>query len=390
MRKLCVVTGARSDYGLLYWLLKEIESDSELELQIIVTGMHLSHEFGNTYQRIIDDGFHINEKIEMLLSSDTAVGVTKSIGLGVISFADAFQRLQPDCVILLGDRFETLAAAQAAFIAKIPIAHIHGGEVTMGAYDDGIRHSITKMSHIHFVATEKYKNRVVQLGERPENVHHVGAMVLDSLHNMTFLTKTELEQRLQMSFQDKIFAITYHPETLSSSGSTVSDSFGQLLEALKIYPSVSLVFTKANADTDGRIINDMIDDFCAHHPHAKGFVELGFENYLSLLNMADLVIGNSSSAIIEAPYFKVPSVNIGDRQTGRVFSESIVNSAPYTTEILAAIQKSQSEVLREKILKMPLLYGRDRVAPHIVKVLKNTDMKQIIQKEFYDVGVGWT
>lgn len=383
MRKLCVVTGARSDYGLLYWLLKEIKADPILDLQLVVTGMHLSHEFGNTYQRITDDGFNIDEKVEMLLSSDTAVGITKSIGLGVIGFADAFQRVQPDCVILLGDRFETLAAAQAAFIAKIPIAHIHGGEVTMGAYDDGIRHSITKMSQIHFVATEVYRNRVIQLGEQPNNVHHVGAMVVDSLHNMKFLEKSELEQRLQISFQDKIFVVTYHPETLGCA--TVSDSFAQLLEALKSYPAVSLVFTKANADTDGRVINDMIDNFCAHHAHAKSFVELGFENYLSLLNIADLAVGNSSSAIIEAPYFRVPSVNIGDRQKGRILSDSIANCVPNTADILIAIQESQSEVLKEKISKMSLLYGSEAVAPRIVNILKNINMKNIIQKQFYDI-----
>ena len=383
-QKICVITTSRSEYGLLYWLMKEIQADPDLELQIIVSGMHLSHEFGLTYKRIEQDGFEIAEKIEMLLSSDTSVGITKSIGLGVIGFADAFERIKPNAVIVLGDRFETLAAAQAAFIAKIPLIHIHGGELTQGAYDDGIRHSITKMSHLHFVATETYRNRVIQLGEQPSSVFCVGAMVLDSIKHIKLKTKIELESALGLTFKRQSILVTYHPETLSSM--PVQDSFNSLLTVLADKQESTILFTKANADSNGRIINDMIDDFCKMHDNARGFIELGHENYLSLLNQVDLVIGNSSSGIIEAPYFRVPTVNIGNRQLGRYQYESIINCEANSESIEKGITAAVSKEHRNTISSMVLINEQDKIALQIIKIIKKTELTTLLNKKFYDMN----
>jgi UDP-N-acetylglucosamine 2-epimerase (non-hydrolysing)/GDP/UDP-N,N'-diacetylbacillosamine 2-epimerase (hydrolysing) len=383
-KKICIVTGSRCEYGLLYWLMKEVKSDPTLTLQLIATGMHLSPEFGLTYKKIMEDGFIIDEKVEMLLSSDTAVGITKSIGLGVIGFADAFARLKPDMVVLLGDRFETLAAAQAAFIAKIPIAHIHGGELTLGAYDDGIRHSVTKMSHLHFVATPTYRDRVIQLGEASSNVFHVGAMVLDSISQLSLLNKCELEKKLEITFKQFIFAVTYHPETLGESA--VRDDFGELLKALAHFQDSTFIFTKGNADSDGRVINEMIDDFCAQHPQSsKAFVQLGHHHYLSLLSVADVCVGNSSSGIIEVPYFKIPTVNIGDRQKGRVRPLSVLDCQANDKSITNCIQKALSKEFHQKISNMDLPYGEGPVAKKIVDVIKKTDLTHLVRKNFCDM-----
>ena len=378
------MTGARADYGLLYWLLKEAKFDTDITLQIIASAMHLSPEFGLSFKKIEEDGFIIDDKIEMLLSSDSAVGITKSIGLGVISFADVLARLQPNIIVLLGDRFETLAAAQAAFISKIPIAHIHGGELTFGIYDDGIRHCITKMSHLHFVAKKEYRDRVIQLGENPDTVFHVGAMVLDSLQNYALLKKNELEILLDIKFRKYSFLITYHPETLGAFSSR--EQFFKLLDALAMFEDATLIFTKSNADTDGRIINTMIDEYCVKNEgRAKGFVEVGHKNYLSLLSVVDICIGNSSSGIIEAPYFKTPTINIGDRQKGRVRCDSILDCLPDTQAIVSGIQKALSNDFQEKIKMMSLPYRKDSVASKIIDILKKVDLSNLIKKQFYDI-----
>lgn len=382
-KKICVITSSRSEYGLLYWLMKEIQNDPDLDLKIIVSGMHLSHEFGLTYKRIVQDGFDITEKVEMLLSSDSSVGVTKSIGLGVIGFADAFERVNPDVIIVLGDRFETLSAAQAAFIAKIPLVHIHGGELTQGAYDDGIRHSITKMAHLHFVATPAYRNRVIQLGEQPHTVFNVGPMVLDSIKNLQLKTRIELENELKISLKDKIFLTTYHPETLSNI--STEDAFNSLLAVLADKKECTILFTKANADTNGRIINEMIDGFCHLYDNAKGFTELGHLNYLSLVNHAALVVGNSSSGIIEAPYFRVPTVNIGERQKGRYQFESIINCDVDSHSIQNAITTALSKEHMNRIAIMLLPSEQQKIAPQIVEILKKTNLAQLLKKQFYDI-----
>ncbi|MBI2791857.1 MAG: UDP-N-acetylglucosamine 2-epimerase (hydrolyzing) [Gammaproteobacteria bacterium] len=383
-KKICIVTGSRSEYGLLHWLMKEVKSEPTMTLQLIATGMHLSHEFGLTYKKIMEDGFIIDEKIEMLLSSDTAVGITKSIGLGVIGFADAYARLKPDMVILLGDRFETLAAAQAAFIAKIPIAHIHGGELSLGAYDDGIRHSVTKMSHLHFVATPSYRDRVIQLGEDPENVYHVGAMVIDSISQLSLLKRAELEKKLDLTFRKLIFAVTFHPETLGKG--SPREEFGELLKALSYFQDTTFIFTKGNADSDGRVINDMIDDFCKDNPHSsKAFLQLGHHHYLSLLSIADVCVGNSSSGIIEVPYFNIPTVNIGDRQKGRVRPISVLDCQANEASITACIQKALSKEFRQEIFNMQHPYGEGPVAKKIVSIIKKSDFTNLIRKNFCDL-----
>uniref|UniRef100_A0A0Q9YZP1 GDP/UDP-N,N'-diacetylbacillosamine 2-epimerase (Hydrolyzing) n=1 Tax=Candidatus Berkiella aquae TaxID=295108 RepID=A0A0Q9YZP1_9GAMM len=381
-KKIAVVTGARwntvcsSD-------LKQIHADPALTLQLIVTGMHLSPEFGLTYQQILDDGFMIDAKVEMLLSSDSPVGITKSVGLGVIGFADAYARLQPDIIVLLGDRFEILAAAQAALIAKIPVAHIHGGELSFGAIDDAMRHSISKMSHLHFVACEDYRRRVIQLGENPERVFNTGAMVLDAMVDLPLLSKAQLSQALSVTFKQNNFLITYHPETLGRLSS--KDAFAELLEALSPLADCTLIFTEANADADGRIINEMIKAFCKAHQDAYSFQALGQLRYLSLLKQVDVMIGNSSSGIIEAPYFKIPTVNIGHRQAGRIMPKSVIHCQPAAQEIKQAIQHAMSQQHHQAMETMALPYGQGSVSPKIIDVLKRTDLAALNPKQFYDI-----
>ncbi len=382
-KKIAVVTGARSEYGLLSHLLKQLREDAAFCLQLIVTGMHLSPEFGLTAQQISNDGFIIDEKVEMLLSSDTAVGITKSIGLGVIGFADAFARLKPDMLILLGDRFETLAAAQAALIAKIPIAHIHGGELSLGAIDDAIRHSISKMSTLHFVACEEYRRRVIQLGEHPESVFNTGAMVLDAIADLPLFTKAQLTNDLGIHFRQQNFLITYHPETLGVLSS--EKAFAELLTALTSFTQTTLIFTEANADTDGRIINQMLHAFCHEHEHAYCFQALGQQRYLSLLSQVNVMIGNSSSGIIEGPYFRVPTINIGDRQTGRLKPDSVIDCQMKAELIIAAITQAMTQVHQQTMETMDLPYGKGKVAHKIIDVLKNFDLTAQTPKQFYDM-----
>lgn len=380
-RKIAVVTGARSEYGLLSHLIKQIHQDPDFTLQLIVTGMHLSPEFGLTYQQILNDGLQIDEKIEMLLSSDTAIGITKSMGLGLIGFADAFDRLKPDLIILLGDRFETLAAAQASLIAKIPLVHIHGGELSLGALDDAMRHSITKMSHLHFVACEAYRQRVIQLGENPDRVFNVGAMMLDAVDDVTMLSRQALTEDLNITFKKRNFLITYHPET----GGSGHSHFESLLNALLEFEDALLIFTEANADASGRAINNLIHDFCARYPQAVAFKSLGQKRYLSLLKQVDVVIGNSSSGIIEAPYCHVPTVNIGTRQTGRIKPLSVIDCGSSVSEIITAVEQALSKAHLAQMENMPLPYGKGKVAYQIIDVLKNSDFPQLLHKPFYDL-----
>lgn len=380
-RKICVVTGTRAEYGLLYRLMKEIEQDPELKLQIVVTGMHLSPEFGLTYKVIEEDGFVINEKVEMLMSSDTAVGITKSIGIGVIGFADALDRLKPDILILLGDRYEILAAAQAALIARIPIAHIAGGDTTEGAYDESIRHSITKMSHIHFVTNEKAAQRVRQMGENPEFIYNVGSPGIDQIKRLKLLNREELEAALYYKFKEKNLLITFHPVTLDDDPSV--KQFQELLDALELLgKNVGLIFTKPNSDSDGRILIKMIDDFVSSHPNAKAFISLGQLKYLSTVAVVDAVVGNSSSGLYEVPSFKKPTINIGDRQKGRLQASSIINCNPVKEEILEAINKAYASDCSNAVNP----YGDGNSSQRIVSYLKQIkDYNLILKKHFFEV-----
>lgn len=377
-RKICVVTGTRAEYGLLYWLMKEIQEDPDLELQIIATGMHLSPEFGLTYKQIEDDGFTINEKVEMLLSSDTSVAVAKSVGLGTISFADSLTRLNPDLIIILGDRFEALSAAQTALILKIPIAHIHGGEITEGAYDDAIRHAITKMSYLHFVTTEEYRKRVIRMGEHPDRVFNVGALGVENILRMKLLSKEDLEKELNISLKEPVFLVTHHPVTLSDNP---IEGIEELLKALEYFHNATIIFTKANADNSGRKINQLISEFTEKNPRKrKLFDSLGQKKYLSLMKYADAVIGNSSSGLFEAPYLETPTVNIGSRQKGRIRPKSVFDCQPSVDDIIYSISKALDfKFVRSENYK---LFGEGNTSKKIKSIIKIFSLTT--RKDFYD------
>lgn len=354
--------------------MKEIQKDEELELQIVATGMHLSPEFGLTYNQIEEDEFRIDEKVEMLLSSDTKVGVAKSMGLATIGFADAFERLQPDILVILGDRFEMLAAAQTALIRQLPIVHLHGGELTFGAYDDSIRHSITKMACWHFVSTESHRKRVIQLGEQPEHVWNVGALGIENILKIPLLSKAELCAELKLDDSLPYFLFTYHPETNGNANGIYT-----LLSALNQYSNVHLIFTKANADNGGRTINEAIEQFVLKNPNAYLFESLGQLRYLSAVKHAELVIGNSSSGLIEVPYLHTPTVNCGDRQLGRDCPSSVIHTSIDELSIFEAIETAQKfQGPYEQI------FGDGDVSKKIIKQIKKFP-SQSIQKEFYDL-----
>lgn len=380
MRKICIVTGTRAEYGLLYWLIKGVNEDSGLELQLLVTGMHLSPEFGLTWKLIEHDSFPITKKIEILLSSDTSVGITKSNALALISFAEAFEELKPEIVVLLGDRTEAFAAAQASLIAGIPIAHIHGGELTEGAYDDAIRHSITKMSHLHFTATQEYRKRVIQMGEQPETVFNVGAIGLDNVQKLKLFSSEEFENSIGRHLLKRNLLITFHPVTLENQSSALQ--FQNLLDALNEQADTLLIFTKPNSDKDGRIIIQMIDAYINDNPEkAVAFTSLGQLRYLSAIQYMDAVVGNSSSGIIEVPAFNVPTVNIGDRQKGRIMGPTIFNCEPEKEEIIKAINNALN-FDRTKQYQHP--YGNGNTSETILRILKTTN-EFYLKKRFYDI-----
>ena len=384
-KKVCVVTGTRADYGLLYWLMKEIEVDNEFELQIIATGMHLSPEFGLTYKEIEKD-FKIDKKIEMLLSSDTAIGISKSMGLAQISFAETYEDLKPDIIVLLGDRYEIFSAASAALIANIPVAHLHGGEITEGAFDEAIRHSITKMSHLHFTAAEEYKNRVIQLGEHPSRVFNVGGMGIENIKRLKLLSRDEFEESINFKLNKKNILVTFHPVTLENS--SAKEQFQELLNAIDELKDTNIIFTKANSDTDGRIINQMCDEYVLKNSNKSiCFTSLGQLRYLSALQYVDAVVGNSSSGLIEAPSFKIGTINIGDRQKGRLSAKSIIDCDSLKSSILQAFEKLYSEEFESILINTNNPYGDGCASEKIIKELKKVDLKNILKKSFYDLKV---
>lgn len=381
-RKICVVTGSRADYGLLYWLMKDIQADPLFELQLVVTGMHLSPEFGMTIDTIDKDGFEVAQRVETLLSSDSAIGVTKSVGLGVISFADVFDRLRPDLVLVLGDRFEIFAAAQAALFAKLPIAHIGGGDVTEGAYDEAMRHSISKMSHLHFVTNTAAANRLKHMGEDPKYVFNVGSPGLDHLHRSTLPDRETLEKELGFNFQKLNFLITFHPVTLDMMSS--AKQFDSLLQALEQYdPDVGLIFTLPNADTEGRDLIRLVEKFVADRGNACAYPSLGQRRYLGTMAVADIVIGNSSSGLYEAPSLQTPTVNIGLRQHGRIKATSVFDCAPEKESISVAI--SQALSFEHQTVENPYQIGD--CAELIVKELNGiSDFSSLTMKRFFDIN----
>ena len=381
--KICVATGTRAEYGLLRPLMTAIKNEPNWQLQILVTGAHLSPEFGLTFHEIEKDGFHIDKKVEMLLSSDTASSVVKSMGLGMIGFSDALRDLNPDLLVILGDRYEMLALASSTLIFTIPIIHLHGGEITEGAYDDAIRHSISKMSHLHFASTEEYKNRIIQLGENPKFVHNVGAIGLDSVKKLPLLSQDELEQELDFQFKKYNYQVTFHPSTLDKE--SPEKQFQILLNVIDKQEDSFFVFTKANADTGGRIINKMIDDYVSKNSDkARAFSSLGNLRFLSLVKFCDAVVGNSSSGILEVPSLKTATINIGDRQKGRIQAESIINTKVSEIEILDAFEKVKSEEFKNIVKNSVNPYGSGDTTEKMMAELREINLEAFRTKQFYD------
>lgn len=369
MKKIAVFTGTRAEYGLLYWLLKDIESDNALELQLIVSGMHLSSEFNQTVRYIEQDGFEIAEKIEMLLSSDSAVGIAKSMGLGTIGYADALARLQPEVLVVLGDRFEALAVAQTAVVMKIPILHIHGGEKTVGAYDDAIRHAITKFSYFHATSTDVHRNRVIQLGEDPTRVWNVGAIGLDHIARSEMMSRDELARSLEFDLGDDFFVVTYHPVTLAEE--SPKEAFRALLEVLDSLSGYQVILTYPNADDGGRQIMRMLKEYrAANQARVLTMASLGQHRYLSAVKHCRAVIGNSSSGIIEVPSFGRPTVNIGMRQKGREAARSVIHCEPDSKSIREAIDKAISPDFQQFVTMVENPYGQGSASRQIVDILK--------------------
>lgn len=369
IRDVAVFTGTRAEYGLLYWLMKDIQASKKLRLKVIASGMHLSPEFGETWRQIEADGFQIDAKVEMLLSADTPTGVVKSIGLGTIGFADALERLRPDLLVVLGDRFEALAIVQAALIMRIPVAHLHGGEITEGAYDDEIRHAITKMANLHFTATEPYRQRVIQMGESPQTVFNVGAIGLDHLLRSKSMAPNELSDSLGFNLRPPYFLITYHPVTAAHEDP--EKTARALLTAVDRFPHYQAVLTYPNADNGGRRIIPLLEQYAHAQPkRALALPSLGFKRYLSALRGAAAMIGNSSSGLIEAPSFGVPTVNIGIRQQGRLAAESVIHCQPDSKSIQDAISRATSPAFIEFSKTVINPYGQGNAAGRIVDVLE--------------------
>lgn len=382
-RRVAVFTGTRAEYGLLYWLMKEIQASETLDLQVIVSCMHLSPEFGETWRQIEQDGFVIDAKVEMLLSSNTDVGVVKSMGLGALGFADALDRLRPDMLVVLGDRFEALSIVQAALIMRIPVVHLHGGELTEGAYDDAIRHAITKMSYLHFVAAQPYRDRVIQMGEAPQRVFNVGAIGLDHLKRTPAMSLEALQESLDFDLSSPFLLVTYHPVTMLEEDPV--QSFDALLQALEEYPQYRVVLTYPNADNGGRAIIPMLESFAARHAgRVLAIPSLGFRRYLSVVGRAAAVVGNSSSGIIEVPSFGVPTVNIGLRQAGRLCADSVVHCTATKGAIMAALDQALSEPFAQACTHAVNPYGQGDAAKSIVRILETCDVSG--HKSFHDLS----
>lgn len=382
-RKVCVVSGTRAEYGLLRWLMQGIKDDSALSLQLIVTGMHLSPLFGSTYKEIEEDGFHINCRVEMLGGGDSTFDISKSIAEGIVGCAKAFNELQPDIVVLLGDRFEIFSAATAALLAKIPIAHIHGGESTEGLLDEAFRHCITKMSHLHFVAAKEYRDRVIQLGEDPNHVYLVGGLGTDTIKREKLLSKTELESELNLQLRPRNLLITFHPVTLEND--TAKIQMGELLKALSVLPDTTLIFTMPNADSGGRLLMKIVEDFLTTHPNAYAFKSLGQLRYLSCVALVDGVVGNSSSGLTEVPTFMKGTINIGDRQLGRLKATSILDCEPNEKDITKALGVLYSSDFKRTLERTINPYGDGGATEKILDTLRTANLAGLIGKKFHSL-----
>ncbi len=384
-RKVCIVTGTRAEYGLLRALALAIRETPGLQLQLLVTGSHLSPEFGLTYREIEADGLAIDAKVEMLLSADTASATAKSMGLGMIGFGDAFERLRPDLVLLLGDRYEILAAASAALVACVPVAHLHGGETTEGAFDESIRHAVTKMAHLHFVAAADYRRRVIQLGESPDRVFQVGGLGVDAIQRLRLLDRAALEQAIGFALGPRNLLVTFHPVTLEAQGA--EHQMRELLAALDGLADTHLIFTMPNADSGSRVLARLVDDFVATRQQARAYASLGQLRYLSCLQLVDGVVGNSSSGLIEAPTLGIGTVNIGDRQRGRLRAPAVIDCAPERGAILAAIGRLYTPEFRRLAQARANPYGQGGAVEKIVHVLQHHPLDGILKKSFHDLDV---
>jgi GDP/UDP-N,N'-diacetylbacillosamine 2-epimerase (hydrolysing) len=382
-KKICVITGTRADYGLLRLVMEGILDSNLLDLQLISTGMHHSQEFGLTYKEIEKDGFTIDSKVEMLLSGDTPSAISKSMGLAMISFAESFDKLSPDILLVLGDRFEIMAGVTAAMIYRIPIAHIHGGESTLGATDEAIRHSITKMAWWHFVAADEYQKRVTQMGEDPKRVFNTGGLGVDAIKKCQLLTKEDLLETFGIRFGKKNLLITFHPVTLEKDSS--EKHFKALLNVLYELNDTYQIFTLPNADTDSRVIINMINDYVNNKKNSIAFASMGQKKYLSTLKFVDGVVGNSSSGLTEAPSFKIGTINIGDRQTGRLKSKSVIDCAPTEGAIKKAVNTLYSKEFQKSLSLVKNPYGEGNSAEKIVNILSQTKIPFELKKRFYDL-----
>ena len=382
-RKICIVTGSRAEYGLLYWLIKEVKADKDLELQLIVTGMHLSSDFGLTYKEI-EKEFKIDKKIDIFLSSDTSLGITRSMGVAQTSFSKAYNELKPDIIVVLGDRYEIFSAVSSAMISKIPIAHLHGGEATEGLIDEAIRHCITKMSHLHFTATEKYSKRVMQLGEKPSRVFNVGGAGIENIKRLKLLSKEELEKSINFKLNIKNILVTFHPVTLENK--TSKKQFKEILSSIEELEDTNIIFTKTNSDIDGRIINLMIDEYTNKNSDKSiAFASMGQLNFLSALQHIDFIIGNSSSGLLEAPSFKIGTINIGDRQKGRIQAKSVIDCLPDKKNIKETIKKIYSNEFQKLLRNVKNPHGDGCASQKIVKVLKAVPLEDLLKKVFFNI-----
>ena len=382
-KKICVVTGSRSEYGLLKKLLKKIKKDKYFKLQLIVTGSHLSNQFGFTYNEILDDGFKASRKVDLKLGKDTSVNISNSMSIGLKNFTKNLQNLKPHLVLLLGDRYEIFIAAVAACICRIPIAHIHGGESTEGAIDESLRHSITKMAHIHFSATEKYKRRIIQMGENPKKVFNVGGLGVSSIKSLNFINKKKLEKELDIKFQDKNILVGYHPETINKFSS--KKNLSEILKALKKLKNTTIIFTMPNADMDSKIIYNLMKKFVHKNNNSYLFKSLGQKKYYSCCKYVDLIIGNSSSGILEMPSFKKGTINIGDRQRGRLKAKTVIDVQPNSKKILKAISYIYSKKFKKISTKSKNPYDNGNTSGKIIKILKKIKLENILIKKFVNL-----
>lgn len=385
-KKISILTATRAEYGLLKPIILKLNQIEEFEVKIVATGAHLSPEFGLTYKEIEEDGFTIDRKIEMLVSADTPSSISKSMGLAMISFADYFCEISPDLLIVLGDRYETLAVVIAAMNQKIPIVHLYGGETTEGAIDEAIRHAITKLSYIHCTSTEEYRKRVIQLGEDPMRVFNVGAIGIENVLNEKLLSKEDLENELKIDLSKPYSVVTFHPVTLEKNSS--QQQIISLLEVCKNYKEINFIFTKSNADAEGRIINKFIDKYEEENKNIVAFTSLGVRRYLSALKYSSFVMGNSSSGLVEAPSFGIPTINIGDRQKGRMQANSIINCEPISKNIIEAIELALSKEFCDRAKKTKNPYGDGNTSDKVIEIIKKYLNNRIdLKKKFYDVEV---